>query len=991
MVRGFSSSVRARGLGAVSAAFVAVCGACGESDARLAPAAATPVAGDAGTPPAAAALGPLGHRLATNERLAIDGLAAPVDIVRDETGTTHIYASALEDALRAQGYAMARDRSIQLELLRRLAEGRTAELLGDGDPTTIDQDIAMRMIGLERAARGRWGAMREDSEPRRLLAAFADGVSQYFERVSAGDEPLPSALAGVSRAWFATRWDGADVLAILGFYAFAASYSGLQELAFHGLLGTLQATYAPSSPISALARRAGIERDLLRFAPLAPDTLLGAAGFSAAGGTAGPSEPAPGPAGPSSPPGPAQGSAPWTRLSLDGYTRATAAVLASLGRPGQIGSNAWALGPSKSAPAVALLAADPHLALALPAVFWPVHLEVAAPSALDAGGNLSAAGLALAGVPGPFLGFNHHVAWGAAVSGVDLTDVYYEKLTADGNATLWRGQPVALTHAPETIRVAGHDDLVYDVLVVPHHGPVVPTILWHTIAPPDPSVGAVSVRWLGLEVPADFDALLRLWRARDVDGARDAVRALASGGWTFVFADRVGRTRLESPPLVPSRDARAFAWSDATYRGQLPCLVLEGGGNAEWTGWVEQRNVPRLASPPEGFVAAANADPTGATLDNDPSNDRFADGTRAYFGCAFDVGFRQARIRRVLAGSATPFDTDLVSALQADVRSPLGQRFVPPLLATLARAFAEVDEPGTFPDLGKLVHTQRFAEANVPAMAKLLRDWGEQTDYRAATGLKLGDGLPSSDARESLASRATLLFDTWLVRVWQLAFADETGAVGAPAALVDQLAARALAHLLETEPWRLATFDLEARDSMLWDDLTTSGLETRNEILLGALLDAAEWIEGVLGKQREDWRWGAVHTVRFDPLLSGVGLRSVPPIDDPAFARGFPRGGDLFVVDAAPYDSMPQTFSALSFRYGVGAAARLVVRMAEDGPAATSVIAGGASLDPASAHYDDDLEYWRNGRAHPFAFALAEVIASARSRAVAASEKAAGP
>src|SRR5215813_2375555 len=99
-----------------------------------------------------AVFGPLGERgdLPVAERISIDHLEGPVDVVRDRFGRPHIYATHASDAMRVEGYLIARDRTLQLELLRRVAEGRLAALLGASDDTLVDTDIGFRHIGLAR-------------------------------------------------------------------------------------------------------------------------------------------------------------------------------------------------------------------------------------------------------------------------------------------------------------------------------------------------------------------------------------------------------------------------------------------------------------------------------------------------------------------------------------------------------------------------------------------------------------------------------------------------------------------------------------------------------------------------------------------------------------------------------------------------------------------------------------------------------------------------
>src|SRR5688500_9684261 len=81
----------------------------------------------------------------------IPGLAAPVEVRVDDRGVPHVFAANEEDAWRAQGYLVARDRLFQMELQRRATAGTLAELVG---PRALPAARAARRRGPARAAGG---------------------------------------------------------------------------------------------------------------------------------------------------------------------------------------------------------------------------------------------------------------------------------------------------------------------------------------------------------------------------------------------------------------------------------------------------------------------------------------------------------------------------------------------------------------------------------------------------------------------------------------------------------------------------------------------------------------------------------------------------------------------------------------------------------------------------------------------------------------------
>ena len=75
--------------------------------------------------------------------LVVPGLTAGVEVIRDKWCVPHIYARNLDDLFMAQGYVMAQDRLWQMEMWRRQAEGRMAEILG---PQAVARDRVARML-----------------------------------------------------------------------------------------------------------------------------------------------------------------------------------------------------------------------------------------------------------------------------------------------------------------------------------------------------------------------------------------------------------------------------------------------------------------------------------------------------------------------------------------------------------------------------------------------------------------------------------------------------------------------------------------------------------------------------------------------------------------------------------------------------------------------------------------------------------------------------
>lgn len=108
-------------------------------------------------------------------RLALTGLSAPVDVLRDRWGVPHIYAQNDRDLYMAQGFVHAQDRLWQMELLRRTSSGRLSEIFGE---LSLDTDRATRTFGFARLGRGDW----EQAAPETVeaITAYCDGINAYL-------------------------------------------------------------------------------------------------------------------------------------------------------------------------------------------------------------------------------------------------------------------------------------------------------------------------------------------------------------------------------------------------------------------------------------------------------------------------------------------------------------------------------------------------------------------------------------------------------------------------------------------------------------------------------------------------------------------------------------------------------------------------------------------------------------------------------------------
>jgi penicillin amidase len=247
-------------------------------------------------------------------RIPVRHLLAPVDARFDKQGVPHVHAVLEVDAWRALGFIHAADRLFQMELRRRAAEGRLAEIFG---APAVAMDREARLQGYAALAARDWQQVRESE--RVVLEAYADGVNAFL-----ADHTLPLEL----RALHLTPepWTPVDSLAfgrlLQDDLSVAAS---IERVAFDD------------------ARRRGTEAAI---------ALLDA------------SEPG------------ASRVAREIEDLLAGSGRLASVAPPPL-EMSPAGSNAWALAGTHTASGKPLLAGDPHLAGERPGVWYAAHLTSA--------------------------------------------------------------------------------------------------------------------------------------------------------------------------------------------------------------------------------------------------------------------------------------------------------------------------------------------------------------------------------------------------------------------------------------------------------------------------------------------------------------------------------------------------------------------------------------------------------------------------------------
>jgi penicillin amidase len=145
--------------------------------------------------------------------LTLKGLNKKVEIYFDTYGIPHIYAKNENDAYFALGYVHAQERLFQMEMIRRVASGRLAEILGKD---MADVDKFFRMLNINQNADESVKAYMNDNKLPFVKSAnaYIDGINSFIDN---GKSPIEFSLIGIPKSHFTPR----DLYLISGYMSFS--------------------------------------------------------------------------------------------------------------------------------------------------------------------------------------------------------------------------------------------------------------------------------------------------------------------------------------------------------------------------------------------------------------------------------------------------------------------------------------------------------------------------------------------------------------------------------------------------------------------------------------------------------------------------------------------------------------------------------------------------------------------------------------------------
>lgn len=249
----------------------------------------------------------------------LPGISSEVTTYFDPYGIPHIYAKNEKDALKALGYVHAQDRLWQMELLRRVAKGRLAEVFGED---MVKTDKFFLSLGIDDHTKKTVSELDKDSEAIVLTQAYLDGINEFVKN---GPTPIEFYLTGLEKEPFTID----DVYNAVGYMAFSFAMAHKTDPLLTSMRNKLGDNIIKDLAITSDTSTVWIKN----YKGVKTDTL-------------------------------------GTQI-----TASVTAALENLPIPMLEGSNSWVLAPDKTKNGKVLFANDPHIGFAQPSVWYEAHIS----------------------------------------------------------------------------------------------------------------------------------------------------------------------------------------------------------------------------------------------------------------------------------------------------------------------------------------------------------------------------------------------------------------------------------------------------------------------------------------------------------------------------------------------------------------------------------------------------------------------------------------
>ena len=464
----------------------------------------------------------------------VTGITAPVEIVRNtHCGAAYFSGNAISDVFFGLGYAHAQDRFWQMQMSRRIAQGRLSEMFG---ARTLRSDELMRRLDIYTLSRDAVAA--QDAPTQAALQAYADGVNAWLMQVNEGELGRGAPEFFLFDAEM-PLWQPADSIAILKLMAVQQNTQIAREVRRARLSLALNGTglEAVLPDVMPTGDRIGVA-----YEEMFPNLPSGS--------------------------GPPRSEMPFLTLDNPALTRSASSIAAA---------------PARATADGALLANSQHMLLSAPSAIYLARLE------LTTGGVI---GATVPGLPVVISGRSPHLGWGMGAAFVDDSDLFIEALNPDAPTQYRTPDGWAEFESRGSIIRIKDADPVTLTLRWSENGPVLSGGLLELAGITPPGHVATLTSTMLSRDDTSMTAAMRLMRAETMEEALAAgeLHVAPAQNLTLVTQDRIAQQTIGRMPRrsaeaqtrgrMPSpgwRSEKTVGWGRCPYSANPSFIAPESG------------------------------------------------------------------------------------------------------------------------------------------------------------------------------------------------------------------------------------------------------------------------------------------------------------------------------------------------------------------------------------------------------------------------------
>jgi penicillin amidase len=486
----------------------------------------------------------------------VAGLTKNVEVVSDEYGVPHITAQSEEDLFFSLGYMHAQDRLWQMDLSRRVAEGRLSEVLGKD---VLEYDKLFRTIGIGKYAYTLYKNVSPKTKA--LLENYSKGVNAFIKE---NNKKLPLEFDVLN--YKPEEWKPEHSLMVIRMMGWELNISWMTEFMFGELVSKFGLERAkdffPNYPEDAPyivkqektntkdTKQNKTEENLKKISELGKEFYDGISSYK-------------------------------NRFGLIGT---------------HIGSNSWAVNGKKTEGGKPILANDPHLVLQAPSRWYEVVLK-------NSADNTLVCGFSIPGAPGVAIGSNGIISWGITNLMNDDSDFLVLRIdSTNRDHYIYRNVSYDIDSTEEYIRIKDVKDEVPYTVFSTKVGPVVSNLdITGFGKAGNFKVGEkylLTFKWTGFETSDEIKSLYDVYHSKNWNDFRASLNSFGLPASNFTYADVNGNIGYQAAGKIPIRKG------ENGINASIP-----NNDDIEWTGFVNFDELPTVYNPPDNFIATANNKP----------------------------------------------------------------------------------------------------------------------------------------------------------------------------------------------------------------------------------------------------------------------------------------------------------------------------------------------------------------------------------------------